>query len=346
MPSSCWGKGCVSSAGKAAYNRLVPRWKKFIRFVAAASAWGYLGIAIALCIFLRVVGDRWWWGSVLLFGPRWVILLPLAVVLPLIIMRPRLIWVVLLSLLVVLGPLMGFCLPWGRIGSSGSARVTVLTCNIHSRSADAKAMALLIEKTNPDIVALQEWQPGLEQAMLKSGRWYVHGEGELLLASRYPIAKIQSISSRNWVGPGEAFVYELRPPGRTLRFINLHLASPHRQFETFIAVGPAAAPVIRNNIYTRGQQSQRVLQAASEAGEPLLIAGDFNMPTESVIFRRDWSSYSDAFCAGGVGWGYTYHSRRTPIRIDHVLSQGWKCRSAWTAPSVGSPHRPLVAVFE
>ena len=83
-------------------------------------------------------------------------------------------------------------------------------------------------------------------------------------------------------------------------------------------------------------------EAAAVAG-PVLLAGDFNTPPESAIFRRLWTPYTDAFGAAGWGWGYTFIGGRTRVRIDHILAgPGWYCERCWVGPDVGSPHRPVI----
>ena len=75
-----------------------------------------------------------------------------------------------------------------------------------------------------------------------------------------------------------------------------------------------------------------------------IVAGDFNLPLESAIYRRDWATLQNAFSAAGFGLGHTKRSRWFGIRIDHVLA-GSKSRieRCWIGPDVGSDHRPLVA---
>jgi endonuclease/exonuclease/phosphatase (EEP) superfamily protein YafD len=75
------------------------------------------------------------------------------------------------------------------------------------------------------------------------------------------------------------------------------------------------------------------------------------MPTDSAIFRRDWSWLADAFGSTGWGYGFTKISTIGPLeygtRIDHVLySDEWDCLRAWVGPNVRSDHLPLFAEFE
>ena len=36
-----------------------------------------------------------------------------------------------------------------------------------------------------------------------------------------------------------------------------------------------------------------------------ILAGDFNLPVDSAIYREYWSGYRDAFSDAGWGFGYT-----------------------------------------
>jgi endonuclease/exonuclease/phosphatase (EEP) superfamily protein YafD len=76
----------------------------------------------------------------------------------------------------------------------------------------------------------------------------------------------------------------------------------------------------------------------------VLLAGDFNTPPESALFSQLWGGYTDAFSTAGWGWGYTFRSWKTTVRIDHILAgPGWSCERCWVGPYVGSPHRPVLA---
>jgi endonuclease/exonuclease/phosphatase (EEP) superfamily protein YafD len=80
----------------------------------------------------------------------------------------------------------------------------------------------------------------------------------------------------------------------------------------------------------------------------LIVLGDFNMPTDSTIYRRDWAGFHNAFSLTGWGTGQTVRENLRGIelstRIDHILTGNdwWPVRS-WVGPNVGSQHLPLVA---
>ena len=87
------------------------RWR-----VAAVLAWGYLAAALAVAALLWGLGDRAMLGTVLLFMGRWVFLLPLVVLVPVVAwLRIRMLLPLAAGALVVIGPVMGFRTGWRRL---------------------------------------------------------------------------------------------------------------------------------------------------------------------------------------------------------------------------------------
>jgi endonuclease/exonuclease/phosphatase (EEP) superfamily protein YafD len=82
-------------------------------------------------------------------------------------------------------------------------------------------------------------------------------------------------------------------------------------------------------------------------GNDVILGGDFNTPCQSALYHREWSGFSDAFNAAGLGTGHSYFGLGASVRIDHLLSAaGWRCIRCRVGPDVGSPHRPVIADFE
>jgi vancomycin resistance protein VanJ len=76
----------------------------------------------------------------------------------------------------------------------------------------------------------------------------------------------------------------------------------------------------------------------------MVIAGDFNLPVESAIYRQHWAQYRNAFSQTGIGSGYTKHTRLFGVRIDHVLSsKDVQPIRSFVGKDVGSDHLPLIA---
>src|SRR5947207_1014099 len=79
------------------------------------SAWVYFALTLATCSLLWFSGDRWWFGTVLCFGPRWILLIPF----PFLVLLGRKHWkacLAPLSLTAVVFPFwLGFSLPFGAM---------------------------------------------------------------------------------------------------------------------------------------------------------------------------------------------------------------------------------------
>jgi endonuclease/exonuclease/phosphatase (EEP) superfamily protein YafD len=78
----------------------------------------------------------------------------------------------------------------------------------------------------------------------------------------------------------------------------------------------------------------------------MVIAGDFNLPVESAIYRQHWGRFRNAFSETGFGAGFTKHTRLFGVRIDHILSsKDVDPVRSFVGKDVGSDHVPLIADF-
>jgi len=293
-------------------------------------------------------GDRWWFSTLILFGPRWLCALPLALLGPLAgLMRRRMLAPLAAAPLLVFGPIMGFCLPWARLATPGRSAIRVLTCNVKGHCNDNPALDELIRDTAPDIVTLQgcshpvrvKWPEG----------WHAIQQGELLIASRYPLREVQSVQKGNRVPILSCVV---ATPEREIAFSTLHPLSPHRGIDRVLdhrtILRPSQSGQLAEEIEDRWRDAEQATRCLADGGESKIIAGDLNLPPESAIYRRFWAGYRNAFSEAGLGFGYTEWPRmrkvRFGIRIDHILSSSdWRPRRCWVGPDVGSDHLPLIA---
>jgi vancomycin resistance protein VanJ len=315
-----------------------------------------LGTPLAVCSWLSLVathavwlfvylGDLWWPATLLMFSPRWLLALPLSLlILAAAWWRRRSLGILLLALLLLLGPVMGFAWHVGPSASPQGMRVRVLTCNMHYGKPDVGAWLRMLAEIRPDLVAVQEL-PGNEPDLpFADDAWHLHRENNLFVASRFRIQQSELLGDDSMTPMGLVTRYRLQTPAGELTLFNLHFASPRDGlYEVLRNPGPGIAEM-ESNSSMRRQQSERLARFAEDVTGPLLLVGDFNTPTESAIFRRCWGRYTDAFTAAGWGWGYTFLGAKTTVRIDHILAgPGWHCERCWIGPQVGSPHRPVVA---
>jgi vancomycin resistance protein VanJ len=325
------------------------------QFIAAA-CWIYLVGALSLWLFLRSEADHRWIATLILFGPRWTALAPLALLLPAaLLFRRRCLFALTAASGIIVGPVMGLCLPWRTLiapapAAAAAPNLRLLTCNIHRNDLNHEALAALIASARPDVVTFQDWASRYDDIFPSTGGWYTLRDDELCVFSRYPIHKLRDVGKDNWdkrKQPGSAVCYELTLPQGPAPLIDLHLASPHRAFEATLHRELDGADRINENSAARQFQSQALSRFIRTQGPALIVAGDFNTPQESNLFTRAWPVLSDAYTTAGFGWGNTYHARWTDVRIDHVLSgPAWRCRRCEVGPDVGSPHRPVIADLE
>ena len=155
--------------------------------------------------------------------------------------------------------------------------------------------------------------------------WQVVQEGELLIASHYPLRDVRS--SRPATRTPILSCTVATPEG-DLDFATLHPQSPHQTLGKLLnwrtllqpaQSGPLTQDITRD-IEERRQDAEQAAAWIANDREPKIIVGDFNLPPESAIYRKYWTNYCDAFGGAGLGFGYTEWprlSRQDVVRHAH-----------------------------
>jgi endonuclease/exonuclease/phosphatase family metal-dependent hydrolase len=219
--------------------------------------------------------------------------------------------------------------------------VRVLSANLANGRAHADAFAALVDDVAPDVVVVQELDPGQAEA----------------LARVMPFGKLEPARDHHGMGialrePGTirrlplpyrgAFVAELPLAGDdTLEVVNLHLAAPHVQ------------PLPRRLRERRGQLRDVLAYLDVTPRRRRILAGDLNATPLWPAYRRLRARFDDAAieAARRLGrrpartWGPWPGSVRL-LRIDHVLVRGLIAREARVLPLRGSDHSALLAELE
>lgn len=317
------------------------------------SVWAYLALLITTWFLFRVAADRWWFASVMLFGPRSVYAFPLAVLVPAAAIWNRRLWRPLLaSALIWLVPIMGFCLPWGALHGISGDPLRVLTCNITGEAANRDALSRLIVHTQPDLVALQESTAQI--ATVLEG-YHVVQRGELIVACRWPVTIDETFSKppahRHWKGY-DLLVCKVDAPQGPLYFCTVHLTSPRwglvRVLDRSTLLRPSRSDRLIEETSLRREQTQAAAAVAARLPGPVILVGDLNTPIDSTIYGTSWSAWQNAFSEAGWGLGHTMRATTRfltfGIRIDHILyGAEFVASDCWVGPDVGSEHLPLVA---
>jgi vancomycin resistance protein VanJ len=136
--------------------------------------------------------------------------------------------------------------------------------------------------------------------------------------------------------------YRVRAGREMVSLVNVHLETPRRGIEQFRWGGEVRG--LARNILVRDAGSRRTSQWVHQVAPDAIVAGDFNLPPESAIFRRHWGGCGNAFSERGRGFGYTRILPKWSARIDHVLTCGpsWVAVFAVVGPDLGSDHLPVI----
>lgn len=330
-----------------AANAPQPRrwWKRLV----ALAIWAYLIALIALWVWMRARGDRGPWATIFLFGPRWLCILPLALLVPLAaVWQRRFWWVLLIALVIALVPICGFRLNIPQ--SNAPYTLRIVTCNVDQQRYSAGALAELVKSLDPDIVALQECKRTPPPHVWPAD-WHVVRVDELLVASPHPVTKADFTTRPSIPNKPAVALFRVELPEGELQLFNLHLVTPRPGLEAVLdsrkGIDLAGLPELHRILQVRDEESQSIGQWVQTHQGPKIVVGDFNMPVDSVLFRRDWGFLANAFSTTGFGFGFTKltdtHGWVYGARIDHLLfSPPWRCLRAWVGPDIGSDHRPLV----
>jgi endonuclease/exonuclease/phosphatase (EEP) superfamily protein YafD len=325
------------------------RWRRALRLLVGL----YVLSIVGLWLWMTLDGDRGWAATLVLYGPRWLCALPLPLLMvPALVSERKLLLPLGIAALVILLGLMGFNVGMPKTAGEGRL-VRVMTCNVEKQAIRPELLAIAIDNAQADVVALQEYARGT--TLLWPPDWHVIERHEFILASRFPIVEGDSVSRPGQPWELAAISYALSLPDGDVQFFNLHLESPRVGLEAVLSrrtgIDLGRTPELTQVIERRSFESKRVARWIDEMPGPKLIAGDFNMPPESVIFRRDWAGYTDAFSSTGFGLGFTKTSEKDGwsygARIDHILvNDSWRVLRTWVGGNVGSDHWPLVAEIE
>lgn len=313
-----------------------------------ALVWLYSGAIVLSWLSLRLWGDRWWWATLLLFGPRWLLALPITVLAPAAaFLRPRLLWPLAGGTIFLSFAVLGMCAPWSALLDSkpGQSTLRVVTYNVDLGRSGLPELDRLIDEIRPDVVALQECSDELAPKFLADPAWRILRKRNLWLASRHPIEEEQSVVDSGLLGYWGTIAMRCRletPLGR-VHVVNVHLETPREGLDAILSGGLAGRSEMQADIERRAKISALASRLAGEAPRTLVL-GDFNMPADSSIYRRDWSRFTNAFSRAGWGFGGSKMTRWFSVRIDHALgSDDWQAVRAWLGPRLGSDHRPLIA---
>jgi len=315
--------------------------------------WAYVAAIALTGIGLWQLGDRWWPMTALLFGPRWLILLPLLVLLPVAFRLDKRMMVPLVAAAVIgLGPVMGFRIGIRRWFTSApeAQTIRVATFNAAGGGELRGSLSWVLNEINAHIVAFQECGSELQAqiALLPELSWYHHSNLQTCLLSRFPILTTDQMNRENFERAGGAGVvirYGIEIGDTVVNVTNLHLDTPRKGLAPLRSGAVSEGTgILRSKTFVREIESRQGRAWVDAADGPFIVLGDFNLPVESTIYQEFWGDLRNAFSQAGFGFGSTRLNGWIRARIDHVLlGDGWRVARAFVGPDLGSDHLPMIA---
>jgi endonuclease/exonuclease/phosphatase (EEP) superfamily protein YafD len=311
----------------------------------------YFFIAISVVITLLP-----WWPALdfliipkylLLFGPRWWLLLMFIPLLFFVKYFNKKYWAVIGLLILLSFNYLDFQVPkyWKILpkGQKKQHKLSVITFNIGG-GGSTEELQSVVKYMKPDILLLQEARR-INLGKLFKESYYSECISGLCILSKYPFKQTKSLNRKVFGGWGKfAVFYQITTPFGILSLANVHLETPRSVLMGVIYRAPdfSLAKAVEDN----RQLEVDFLKRWSNNKPLVLIAGDFNMPSDENIFHQNLSSLNNAVDDKGAGFNYTKFTSWYGVRIDHILySNNIFIESVEVVELVKGDHRPLMATF-
>lgn len=311
-----------------------------------ATVWLSSTVSVIGWLLLAAVNDASPFGMLLGFAPRWWVMFPWLLLLPLgaLAGAPTALVAVGGTLAAVFG-IARFELPRGAAGAPPRA-LRVVTYNTDFSLPLAAQLRADLRRWDADIVLLQDCKVVLAQTLRLAVR-EAGSLGSYCFASRWPIVDVVPLTppaSRGTTAAPAAIRLRIRTPKGDLLVYAVHLPSPRHALGAARWPQPGElVPRLRASLDERGRASAFVSSMVARRDRHFIVAGDFNLPFGSAILRRDWGDLTNAFAAVGVGFGHTMQAGIFPVRIDHVLvPPTLRPVSATVLSGYPSEHQPVV----
>lgn len=303
--------------------------KRLRRFTRAAAIGCWLLLAV-YWIALRFVGESWVLSGALLYAPHVLWLLPTGgLLVALAIIGPRqLLPVQLGAIAFVLFELMGLVTSGPAPATPGAPRMRVLSVNVASGRKPLAPLVAELGALQPDLVVAQESTEEANRALAAAlPGFHTLASTQFFVASRSPLRDLLE-PSRLPAGGHERSPRFIRVTAQTplgaLDVLVVHPISPRDALEElrYERLGAERSEIV-SNTELRRRQLAAIVEVARTSTNPVIIAGDTNLPTHSRIYAELLEGWKDGFSTVGRGFGYTFPVGRrfAWMRIDRILAK-------------------------
>lgn len=253
-------------------------------------------------------------------------------------------WLFFAILLINLMQVLKFYIPVTQPTVAKGDSLRVLQSNIWVKNFDVRIVTRYITRTNPDIIALEEYAPYHHYYFqnLKTFKNYPYSLydplGKMALYSKYPLCGHVEFAEESANSILSAYVWKNH---RKLKMLVAHPDRPNRGEE-------AAAQ--------QAMTFSRLAELAHQSKVPVILVGDLNSTPWSVMFEKlvHDSGLKDARMGFGVRPTYpAYYPKSTKpfplalLPIDQILiSPKIRVNRYLVGKNVGSDHLPVLVDLE
>ena len=293
------------------------RRRRLVGWLTVGNAVGMAG----LWTLISVVSEQWWLGSVVTFLPRLPWLVPsVLLMLASVLVRSRMFWVNFAAVLFALVSIVGFNIPWHAAWERTAAAndsermVRLVSANVQDFEPDFSTLLREVLSAKPDVIAFQEAHRLPKQLARQFSDWQSVRVRGLWVGSKWPLKLLGQCDSDVYQRV-TAIAVEIDAPFGKFVLTDLHLMTARKSLihltpqALLSGDGPqhVAAALEKRDLEAR---QTRAFIADHEPGLPLLVCGDFNMPTSSSIYQTYFGRFANAFEFVAWGCGYTAPCRR------------------------------------
>lgn len=324
----------------------------------------YLVFLIAYLVLRVAIGDGvWWLGFLNNLAPCFF--LPVVVLLPFTLLARNLVWAArLLPFALLAGLWFGpYFIPRSTASAAGDT-LRLATFNVWGDNPRMADVAAWILSTEADVVVMQEVHPDFPRndwlgETYPYRFWQATGQDwwANYTLSRFPILEAENLDWDGAEAPAQQRLV-LDVNGQPVALYNLHLLMPLGETAhlSLPLDNPFLNMALKYDDSARNAQIRRLLARLAGEPYPYLVAGDFNMSDQTMIYGELAAVMRDSFREAGNGFGWSWPAGTaddfsTPVpllfRLDYIWhSDGFRALTAQQGPVLGSDHLPLLATLE
>ena len=250
----------------------------------------------------------------------------------------------------LISPYIGTIIP---VTKEGQSQIRILSMNLNHNNSSYTKAKLIIRKTQPSVLVLQEldnsWENGLGETLAQfpySEKFPV----KMFYGVDFPIPNFLIPKEKLFIGLFSHLPFERITVHRNDGFPISHIRGRFKFKENIFTLFGVhlASPVGKYRTDTRNKQLASLAEEIQNNNQPTVVVGDFNI--------TPWSSYFEEFvqktrlrdARKGIGVYPTWLAQFPPlaIPIDHGLtSNGIKVGSFSLGNSFDSDHLPIILDF-